>query len=81
MNIIFCLLAIFAADPAFAGDSVVKSIRNSAIDAKTGAKKTARRIKREFRNATGQSSVVEDMKDSFNDAKDEVDGAIEKGKN
>lgn len=66
--------------PTFAADSVVRSIRNSAIDAKTGAKKTARKIKREFRNATGQSSVVEDVKDSLSDAKDEIDGVVEKSK-
>jgi hypothetical protein len=81
--IAFAIVAFFAVHTpsAKADDSAMTKTENAASDAKTTTKKTARKSARKVRKATGTDTVGKDMKDSANDAKDNVNNSTQKMKN
>jgi len=76
----FALFTIRSA-PAQAEDSATTKVENTASDAKTDTKKSVRKMKRKTRKAAGTDTVGKDLKDSANDAKDNMQNTTDKTKN
>jgi uncharacterized membrane protein YtjA (UPF0391 family) len=65
---------------AHADESAGQKVNDAAHDTTTTAKKKSRHAKKEVRDATGNHSVKEDVKDSAKDAKDDVSNSADKAK-
>lgn len=60
----------------FAEETMKESVEIKVDEIKKDAKKTGRKIKKTVRDATGNKSLVEDVKDSVHNAEDEVEHGV-----
>lgn len=58
-----------------------EKIEAGAKDAKTTVKKKGRKLKKKIRDATGNESIVEDVKDGAKNLKDDASDKIDETKN
>ena len=75
------LLALAHFVSAQADESANTTIKNSSEDVKASTKKTVRNIKRKTRKAAGTDTAGKDIKDSVNDAGDDINKNAKKTKN
>jgi hypothetical protein len=77
---LFLALLPLAVASAFAEQTAGEKVSESARDAKVATKKTARKVKKKVRDATGNGSAMKDMKDSAKNAGDSIDNAAKTAK-
>jgi uncharacterized protein (DUF2141 family) len=65
---------------AQANETAVESVQNSVGDAKTDTKKGGRSAKKKIRDATGNGSMTEDVKDTAKNAGDDISNTASKVK-
>ncbi|HEX4925005.1 MAG TPA: DUF1328 family protein [Bdellovibrionales bacterium] len=66
---------------AVAETTAAEKAENAAQETKTGMKKAGRKVKKAFRDMTGNESVKEDVKDSVKNTGDEMGDATKKAEN
>lgn len=64
----------------FAEETVVEKVQSGSENAVKETKQGARKVKKKVRNATGNSSIKEDIKDSAANAGDEIEHQAKKTK-
>ena len=79
--VLIAILNLSAGIAAHAADDVGTTVKNSASDVSTTTKKSARWTKKQARKATGTDSTTQDLKDSVNDKKDDLNNSTTKMKN
>ncbi|MBC7385424.1 MAG: hypothetical protein H7301_04565 [Cryobacterium sp.] len=78
LGIIVAGLAVSSLGSAIAEESTGEKIGSEARDTKVTAKKHMRKGKKKVRDATGNHSTTEDMKDGANNAMDSTKAGAEK---
>jgi len=66
------------ANKLFAEETTGEKIQNKAGDVNVGAKKTVRKAKKKIRDATGNHSLKEDIKDQARNAGDSIENTAKK---
>lgn len=79
--LVIAFLALSLSGGAFAETTTAEKAENAVQDAKTGSKKAVRKVKKGIRDATGNESAKEDLKDSAKNAGDELSDATKKAEN
>ena len=77
LSLVFALTAV----SAFAEETTGEKMDSSVRDAKAGTKKTMRKGKKKVRDATGNGSVKEDMKDAAKNTGDSLENTAKDVKN
>jgi hypothetical protein len=78
---LFCLLGATVVTQTFAEETVGEKMEANGRETKTSIKKGARKVKKNVRDATGRSSIVEDTKDSLRNSRDETSDKLKEIKN